>query len=111
MKQYTFHAYMMSLLTIALFLLPLTADAMLLDREQAHREVRVGIFAMDGYHIQNEAGARSGYGYDFLQLVARYSNLRFTYTGYDKGWEEMQQMLKMIFLKHFKQYLQILNMK
>ena len=55
--------------------------------------VKVGFFAMDGYHNEDETGARSGYGYEFLQLVARYSDLKFEYVGYDKSWEEMQQML------------------
>ena len=94
MKQYTFHAYMMSLLTIALFLLPLTADAMLLDREQAHREVRVGIFAMDGYHEMDASGQLSGYGYDCLQYMLRYTNWHYHYVGYHKSWEESLQMLE-----------------
>ena len=55
--------------------------------------VKVGFFAMEGYHEEDASGARAGYGYDFLQLVGRYSNLRFIYVGYDQSWEEMQQML------------------
>ena len=56
--------------------------------------VRVGFFAMDGYHMMDDHGNRSGYGYDFLQLVARYLNVDFEYVGYDKSWEEMQTMLQ-----------------
>lgn len=55
--------------------------------------VKVGFFAMDGYHMEGANRARSGYGYEFLQLLARYSNLRFEYVGYDKSWEDMQKML------------------
>ena len=48
---------------------------------------------MDGYHMMDEDGNRSGYGYDFLRLMARYWDVNYEYVGYDKSWEEMQQML------------------
>ena len=57
------------------------------------RTLRVGFFAFDGYHIQDEDGNRSGYGYDFLQLLARYGDWTYEYVGYDKSWAEMQNML------------------
>jgi len=57
------------------------------------RTLRVGFFAFDGYHIQDGDGNRSGYGYDFLQLLARYGNWTYEYIGYDKSWAEMQNML------------------
>ena len=73
-------------------LLPLRARA---DYDASQREtVRVGFFAMDGYHMMDENGNPSGYGYDFLQLVSRYQDLNFEYVGYDKSWEEMQKMLE-----------------
>lgn len=57
------------------------------------KKVKVGFFPLDGY--QNKKGNRkSGYGYDFLQLVRRFSNLNFEYVGYDKSWEENLQMLE-----------------
>ena len=31
-----------------------------------HETVKVGFFAMDGYHMMDEEGNRSGYGSDFL---------------------------------------------
>ncbi|MCI1722416.1 MAG: transporter substrate-binding domain-containing protein [Lachnospiraceae bacterium] len=58
------------------------------------RVVRVGFFAFDGYHIQDENGRRSGYGYDFLQELARYGDWTYEYDGYDKSWSEMQDMLE-----------------
>ena len=64
------------------------------EKDNTHTTVKVGFFAMDGYHMENKAGERSGYGYEFLQLLARYSNLRFEYVGYDKGWDEMLRMLE-----------------
>lgn len=57
------------------------------------RTLRVGFFAFDGYHIQDGDGNRSGYGYDFLQLLARYGDWTYDYVGYDKSWSEMQNML------------------
>ena len=58
-----------------------------------NRTLRVGFFAFDGYHVQDEDGNRSGYGYDFLQLLARYGDWTYEYVGYDKSWAEMQNML------------------
>ena len=72
-------------------LLPLSASAA--ETVSQHERVRVGFFAMDGYHMMDEDGNRSGYGYDFLRLMARYWDVDYEYVGYDKSWEEMQQML------------------
>ena len=80
------------LLCAALFCVSIPVQAAAED--DAHKTVKVGFFAMDGYHAEDGTGARSGYGYEFLQLVARYSDLRFEYVGYDKGWDEMQRMLE-----------------
>lgn len=55
--------------------------------------IRVGFFGFDGYHQMDEAGNRSGYGYDFLQMIAPYANFEYEYIGYDKSWGEMLQML------------------
>ena len=79
---------MMLLLTT---LLSLSASAA--ETVSQHERVRVGFFAMDGYHMMDEDGNRSGYGYDFLRLMARYWDVDYEYVGYDKSWEEMQQML------------------
>ena len=59
-----------------------------------HETVKVGFFAMDGYHMMDEKGNRSGYGYDFLRLMARYWDVNYEYVGYDQSWEDMQQMLE-----------------
>ena len=59
-----------------------------------HENVKVGFFAMDGYHVMDEEGNRSGYGYDFLRLMARYWDVNYEYVGYDKSWDDMQQMLE-----------------
>ena len=56
--------------------------------------VRVGFFAMDGYHMMDEAGNKSGYGYDLLRMMARYWDVEYEYVGYNKGWSETQKMLE-----------------
>lgn len=56
--------------------------------------IRVGFFAFDGYHNLDEDGCRSGYGYDFIQKILRYSNATAEYVGYDKSWSQMQEMLE-----------------
>ena len=71
---------------------PLTAYAA--EDSSQHETVKVGFFAMDGYHVMDEKGNRSGYGYDFLRLMARYWDVDYEYVGYDKSWDDMQQMLE-----------------
>ena len=71
---------------------PLTAYAA--EDCSQHETVKVGFFAMDGYHVMDEEGNRSGYGYDFLRLMARYWDVDYEYVGYDKSWDDMQQMLE-----------------
>ena len=64
------------------------------EETSQHETVKVGFFAMDGYHMMDEEGNRSGYGYDVLRLMARYWDVNYEYVGYDKSWEDMQQMLE-----------------
>ncbi len=63
------------------------------DRDQ-RETIRVGFFSFDGYHMMSEDGAKSGYGYDFLQMAARYIDVDYQYVGYDKSWADMQEMLE-----------------
>lgn len=56
--------------------------------------VRVGFFSFDGYHMIDSRGNRSGYGYDYLQYLSRYTDFTYQYIGYDKSWDEMQDMLE-----------------
>ena len=81
------------LMTMLLLTALLSLSASAAETVSQHERVRVGFFAMDGYHMMDEDGNRSGYGYDFLRLMARYWDVDYEYVGYDKGWEEMQQML------------------
>ena len=72
---------------------PMITYAKASDKNQ-HETIRVGFFAFDGYHMMDEKGNRSGYGYDFLRMAARYLNANYEYIGYDKSWDEMQDMLE-----------------
>ena len=80
-------------LTVLLLAALLSLSASAAETVSQHERVRVGFFAMDGYHMMDEDGNRSGYGYDFLRLMARYWDVDYEYVGYDKSWEEMQQLL------------------
>ena len=80
-------------LTVLLLAALLSLSVSAAETASQHERVRVGFFAMDGYHMMDEDGNRSGYGYDFLRLMARYWDVDYEYVGYDKSWEEMQQML------------------
>ena len=55
--------------------------------------VHVGFFRFEGYHEMNTAGEKSGYGYDFLQMIAGYANFKYIYVGYQKTWNDMLNML------------------
>jgi signal transduction histidine kinase/CheY-like chemotaxis protein len=55
--------------------------------------VHVGFFQFEGYHEMNTAGEKSGYGYDFLQMIAGYANFKYIYVGYQKTWADMLDML------------------
>lgn len=56
-------------------------------------KIKVGFFAREGYHIEEE-GSRSGYGYEVLQLMARYSDeIYYEYIGYEKSRAEAFEML------------------
>lgn len=56
--------------------------------------VRVGFFEFDGYQNTSAEGEHSGYGYDMLCLVQRYSNLNFEYVANQSNLNECLDMLK-----------------
>lgn len=56
--------------------------------------LRVGFFAFSGYHIIEENGRRSGYGYEFLQRLAIHGGWSYEYVGYDSSYAEALDMLK-----------------
>lgn len=80
-----------------LFLLLLCMGCVMQIRLDVKAEVpyviRVGYFAFDGYQQEDEDGNKSGYGYEFLQRMARYENVVYEYVGYNASWSEAQEML------------------
>ena len=68
------------------------ADAVLLSQDN-RQTIRVGFYQMDGYHMMSDNGRLYGYGYDYLQLMRRFTDWKYEYVGYDKGWQEMFDML------------------
>ena len=85
-------AVLLTFVCVCIIFSPQTAYAA--EDSSQHETVKVGFFAMDGYHVMDEEGNRSGYGYDFLRLMARYWDVDYEYVGYDKSWDDMQQMLE-----------------
>ena len=63
-------AVLLAFVCVCMIFSPQTAYAA--EDSSQHEIVKVGFFAMDGYHVMDEEGNRSGYGYDFLRLMARY---------------------------------------
>lgn len=59
------------------------------------REVKVGFFRFPGYQmIDPRTNVRSGYGYEYLQEIAKYTDWKYNYVGYSNTWGEMQNMLE-----------------
>lgn len=78
---------------IILFIIGAASNVRVYAEENKH--VKVGFWARDGYHMVDDDGMRSGYGYDVLQLMARYSELTYEYVGYgDKSRNDLFAMLK-----------------
>lgn len=57
-----------------------------------NRVVRVGFFDFEGYHETDKQHRRSGYGYEYLHEMAKYTGWVFEYV--NGTWEECQEMLK-----------------
>ena len=86
-------AGILCLVVFMTMLLPATVYA----SEAETKTIRVGYFAFPGYHevYQDEDGTHGrGYGFDFLQLLRKYTNLNYQYIGYENSWQEMQEMLR-----------------
>ena len=57
-------------------------------------DYKVAFYAFDCYHMQDENGKRSGYGYEMMQNLSNYLQCTFSYVGYDKSASECEQMLR-----------------
>lgn len=73
----------------------LLAGLAVFPAEGSEREtLRVGFFAFSGYHIIDESGRRSGYGYEFLQRLSIHTGWSYEYIGYDGSYSNALEMLK-----------------
>ena len=59
-------AVLLVFVCVCMIFSPQTAYAA--EDSSQHETVKVGFFAMDGYHVMDEEGNRSGYGYDFSSV-------------------------------------------
>lgn len=71
---------------------PVTAAEVNAARDGA--SYRVGFFSFPGYHMIDDYGNYSGYGYDYMQQLETYGDFMFEYVGFDNSWAEMQSMLE-----------------
>ena len=84
-------AAVFGILFLLLSVCPVLADA--IPRSETP-EYKVAFYAFDCYHMQDENGLRSGYGYEMMQGVAKYMQCTFSYVGYDKTAKESEEMLR-----------------
>ena len=76
------------------FLLPCAAFADDSVPRAETPDYKVAFYASANYHVQDETGARSGYGYEMMQSVSQYMQCTFSYVGYDKTPAECEEMLR-----------------
>lgn len=57
-------------------------------------DYKVAFYAFDCYHMQDENGKRTGYGYGMMQGISKYLQCTFSYVGYEKSAQECEEMLR-----------------
>lgn len=83
-----------SLIMIVVFLVVVMMPAAVFAAKDKAKTINVGFFEFDGYHMMDSNGDRSGYGYEYLQEMAKYNKWKYNYVGYDKSWSDMLAMLE-----------------
>lgn len=56
------------------------------------KRVRVGYFAFNSFHNTDDQGQRSGYGYEYLQEIAKYTDWEYEYVS--GTWDQCLEMLE-----------------
>ncbi len=83
------------LLTIAIAFFPILLGQITTSSVTATAPIRVGFFSFVGYHAtDSETGKRSGYGYEFLQRLARYTDWEYEYLYTDMKHDDCLKLLK-----------------
>ena len=86
---------LLSAILAALLLMLSCTGAYAAEPAEEHPEIiRVGFFAFSGYHVIDEDGRRSGYGYEFLQRLAIHGGWSYEYVGYDGSYADALDMLR-----------------
>lgn len=57
-------------------------------------DYKVAFYAFDCYHMKDDNGKLSGYGYEMMRGISKYLQCTFSYVGYDKSAEECVEMLR-----------------
>ena len=57
-------------------------------------DYKVAYYAFDCYHMQDENGKKSGYGYEMMQEISKYLQCTFSYVGYENTAKECEEMLR-----------------
>ena len=55
---------------------------------------KVAFYQSNCYHMQDEDGKKTGYGYEMMQGISKYMQCTFSYVGYDKSPQECEEMLR-----------------
>lgn len=84
-KQAARFAALMCVLLLLVPALPAAAESV---------AVRVGMFPFAGFYGVNDAGERTGYGYELLQMMAQHANFEYTYVDNVPAWSDMERMLE-----------------
>ena len=82
-------SYFLIIFCLITNILPIAAFA----KEEEVKTIKIGFYASDGYHMIDEEGIKSGYGYELLQLMSRYSDIKYEYIGYDKTRNDIFELL------------------
>ncbi len=79
---------------MTVFMLLPTCLSIYAEETEQPEILKVGFFAFSGYHIMDENGHRSGYGYEFLQRLAIHGGWSYEYIGYDGSYSDALDMLR-----------------
>lgn len=89
-----FFVFVLAFVALTIFLPPISRASAADLPTKEKKTVTVGFFEFDGYHNIDSNGNKSGYGYDFIQMIKHYNNWNVSYTGYNKSWAEALKMLE-----------------
>ena len=83
----------MSVLVICCWLIVAVPSCLAEQEKFPERTVTVGFNEYPGYNEISYDGTRTGYGYEFLRMIAPYANLKYIYANYEKSWSDVMEML------------------